>query len=102
MSITNAASIGTTSSTATQSTQSSSAKKIAQDFNTLAQALGSSDKSGAQNAFASLLQDLLSQSGATQQHHRHHHHGGGTQHAAAASATTASAPTATHTINTTA
>ena len=65
----------TTASQASQTSMNPAAKKVGQDFNALLQALSASDTSSAQNAFASLLQDLLSQSGATQgHHHRHHHH----------------------------
>ena len=71
----------TTASQASQTSMNPAAKKVGQDFNALLQALSASDTSSTQNAFASLLQDLLNQSGATQghHHHRHHHHANAAQ-----------------------
>ena len=94
MSISNIPSVGTANTAAVQSTQTSATKKLADDFIALAQALNSSGGSNAKDAFANLLQDLMSQTGATQkQHHHHHHHGGGTQQVAGAGAATATAAT---------
>ena len=79
MSVANVSTVSTPATTASQTSQTSlnpAAKKVGQDFSALLQTMSASDTSGAQNAFASLLQDLLNQSGATQgqHHHRHHHH----------------------------
>jgi hypothetical protein len=78
----------TPAATASQTTLNPAAKKIGQDLNTLAQALGGNDASSIKNAFASLLQDLLSQTDGTQSkvHHHHRHHGGADQASAAGSA----------------
>ncbi len=101
MSINNVASVGATSTPAVQAGHPHSGNKIGQDFNALAQSLNaSSDASGVKNAFAKLLQDLLSQTDGTpaKVHHRHHHHAGADQTAAAgganAIANTISAPAA--------
>jgi hypothetical protein len=82
MSVANVSTVSTPATTASQTSQTSlnpAAKKVGQDFNALLQAMSASDTSGAQNAFASLLQDLLSQSGATQGHHHHRHHANAAQ-----------------------
>ena len=84
MSISNIPSVGTANTAAVQSTQTSATKKLADDFIALAQALNSSGGSNAKDAFANLLQDLMS---------HHHHHGGGTQQVAGAGAATATAAT---------
>ncbi len=93
MSIANVSSVATANTAAVQSTQTNSTQKLAQDFNTLALALNSSSGSSAKDAFASLLQDLLGQTGATQSHHHHQHHGGGAQPVAGAGATTTNGAT---------
>jgi hypothetical protein len=75
MTVSNISTLAAPATAASQSTLNPAAKKSGQDFNALLQALSSSDNSGTQNALAGLLQELLSQSGATQvHHHRHHHH----------------------------
>ena len=76
MSVASVSTLSTPAATASQTTLNPAAKKVGQDFNALLQALSASDTSGSQNALASLVQDLLNQSGATQTHlhHRHHHH----------------------------
>jgi hypothetical protein len=76
MSVANVSTVAAPAAAASQTTLNPAAKKVVQDFNALLQALRASDSSGAQNALASALQDLLNQSGATQghHHHRHHHH----------------------------
>ena len=89
MSINNVASVGATNTPAVQSGHAHSGNKIGQDFNALAQLLnGSSDTSGVKNAFAKLLQDLLSQTddAQTKVHHHRHHHAGADQAAAAGGA----------------
>jgi hypothetical protein len=60
MSINGVSSIDTTNSQAAQSSQISPARKLRQDFDALAQALSSSNLSGAQQAFATFQQDLKS------------------------------------------
>ena len=76
MSVSTVPSVATPAATASHTTLNPAAKKTGRDFNALLQALSASDTSGSQNALASLVQDLLNQSGATQTqlHHRHHHH----------------------------
>jgi hypothetical protein len=93
MSISNISSVATGNTAAIQPAQTSASKKLAQDFTALTQALNSSDGSSAKDAFANLLQDLMSQTGATQKHHHLHHHGGGAQQVAGAGTTTATAAT---------
>jgi hypothetical protein len=74
MTVSNVSTLAAPATAASQSTLNPAAKKNGQDFNALLQALGGTDNSGTQNALAGLLQQLLSQSGATQVHHHHHHH----------------------------
>ena len=109
MSISNVSTVTTPAATASQTTLNPAAKKIGQDFNTLAQALGGNDASSIKNAFASLLQDLLSQTDGTQSKvHHHRHHGGADQASAAGNANaipnsiSAPAAGATHSIHVTA
>lgn len=74
MSVANVSTVSTPAATSSHTTLDPAAKKVGQDFNALLQALSASDTSGAKDAFAGLLQDLLNQSGATQAHHHHRHH----------------------------
>jgi hypothetical protein len=76
------------SSAASQGTQMSQGGK---DLEALANALSSGDLSGAQQAFASLQQDLQG-TGRVRRHHHHHHHGSGS-----VSSTTPTAGTTTQT-----
>jgi hypothetical protein len=80
------------SSTVSQTAQSSqSGTSSVQDLmNQLKQALGSGDLQGAQQAFASLQQNMQASRG-----HGHHHHGGGSQSNTTSSTGTTSATATT-------